>query len=254
MSQYDPKKLEEMQMVLLKTPRSPVFASLAEHYRKMGLLEEALEVTTRGVKHNPEYVSGLVAHAKILYELKNYAQSVEVLKKAHALKPENILALRLLGYSYLQLRQHRSALQTFKKLLILKPNDDSTLKLVKKWEFLENVPKENTSSELKLDGYDHWVQNLPNEGQVVHLIDSFINFGDKEGALEIATAALLNWRDSTDIKKRQDILLKSVTPEKREEVESDNPAFRYLKFRKEFYQSWLQRIEQRKKIDHQSAN
>ena len=39
MNQYDPKKIEELQLVLLKNPRSPVFAALAEAYRKMGLLE-----------------------------------------------------------------------------------------------------------------------------------------------------------------------------------------------------------------------
>lgn len=248
MSQYNPKKIEELQMVLLKNPRSPVFASLAETYRKMGLLEEALEVTTRGIKHNPEYVSGLVAHAKILYELRSYREAVKVLTKAHALKPENILALKLLGHGYLKMRQHKEALQTFKKLLIVKPDDENAIKIVEKWEFLDNLPPEGKSNHLEVDGYEHWVKQLPSEKHVAHLIDSFINYGDKDTALEISTSALLYWPDSTDIKKRQDLLMSQASETGEPSAES-NPALDYLQFKKNFYQSWLQRIERSKGID-----
>ncbi len=250
MSQYDPKKIEELQLVLLKDPRSPVFASLAEAYRQMGLLEEALEVTTRGVKHNPEYVSGLVAHAKVLFEIKDFRQAAKFLVKATALKPENILALKILGHCYLKMRNHPAALKTFKKLLILKPNDEAIIKTVKKWEFLDNIPTESGTESFSVDGYDHWVHKLPSEDDALHLVESFINYGDRHNALEIATAALLQWPDSDALQKRQDILMKALgeTP-KNETQEEENPALQFLQFKKHFYQKWLQRIEQRKNID-----
>jgi len=252
MSQYNPKKIEEMQMVLLKNPRSPVFARLAEAYRKMSLLEEALEVTTRGVKHNPEYVSGLVAHAKILYELKDYRQAIKFLQKAHALKPENLLALKLLGHGYVKLRQHKEALRTFKKLLIVKPDDEMALKFIKKWEFLENLPPDSGEESLSVEGYEHWVLKLPSENHVVHLIDSFMNYGDEENALEIAITALGKWPTSEDIKKRQKILLNNTDRSVQDSSETpfeESPALQYLKVRKQFYENWLQRIEQSKTVD-----
>ncbi len=45
MSSYDAKKIEEYQLILMKNPRSKVFAALAETYRKMDMHEEALELT-----------------------------------------------------------------------------------------------------------------------------------------------------------------------------------------------------------------
>ncbi len=250
MSQYDPKRIEELQMVLLKDPRSPVFASLSEAYRQMGLLEEALEVTSRGVKHNPDYVSGLVAHAKILFELKDFRSAAKFLVKATALKPENILALKILGHCYLKMRQHPAALKTFKKLLILKPNDESVLQTVQKWEFLDNIPTESGPEMFNIDSYGQWVQKLPSETEALHLVESFINYGDRENALEIATAALLQWPDSQALQKRQGLLLKARDENISEDTSNnDNPALHFLNLKKEFYQRCLQRIEQRKSID-----
>jgi len=249
MSQYDPKKIEELQMVLLKNPRSPVFASLAEAYRKMGILEEALEVTTKGVKHNPEYVSGLVAHSKILYELKDYRQALKFLTKANLLKPENILALRLLGHCYLKMRKHKDALRSFKKLLILKPNDESVIQFIQKWEFLDNLPTQNENAPLELEGYDSWVKQLPSEQHVLHLIDSFMNIGDQENALEIANTASLHWPTSENIKQRQNLLQHPIVDHPEEASGEENPALIFLEYKKSFYEKWLQRIEQRKNID-----
>ncbi len=250
MSQYDPKRIEELQMVLLKDPRSPVFASLAEAYRQMGLIEEALEVTTKGVKHNPEYVSGLVAHAKVLFELKDFRQAAKFLVKATALKPENILALTILGHCFLKMRKHPAALKTFKKLLILKPNDEKVIDIVKKWEFLDNIPTEAGPETFTVDGYDHWVHKLPSEEDALHLVESFINYGDRENALEIATAALLQWPDSEALLKRQSILMRALgDPGQDTDHEAENPALAFLRLKKEFYQKWLQRIEHRKRID-----
>ncbi|MEM7646011.1 MAG: hypothetical protein AAF203_03795, partial [Pseudomonadota bacterium] len=97
MAEYNPVKIEEYQLMLMKNPRSLVFAALAEAYRKMGLLDEALEVTRKGLQHNPKYVSGLVAHAMVLFELKNYRGAMEALQKAKSYNPQNILAIKLLG-------------------------------------------------------------------------------------------------------------------------------------------------------------
>ena len=68
MSRYDPKKIEEYQLILLKNPGSKVFAALAEAYRKMGLLEEAYDIAKKGVFKHPEYPSGRVALARILID------------------------------------------------------------------------------------------------------------------------------------------------------------------------------------------
>ena len=250
MSQPDLKKIEELQMILMKNPRSPVFAGLAEAYWKMGLLEEALEVTTKGIRHNPDYVSGLVAHAKVLYEMKDYSQAIQFLRKAHLLKPENILALRLLAHCQMKIKNHKEALHCYKRLLILKPTDDNALAFIRKWEFLDNIIPEQNNYSFELENYDHWVQNLPSEAHALHVIDSFLNYEDYENALEITNMALTVWNESEPLKHRQK-LLKSATDSSEDESDeyTPNPALDFLNQKKEFYKQWLQRIESLKRID-----
>ncbi len=254
MNQYDPKKIEELQLVLLKNPRSPVFASLSEAYRKMGLLEEALEVTTRGIKHNPEYISGLVAHAKILFELKDYRQTLKILSKVRLLKPENILALRLLGHSHIKLRQHREALRAFKQLLILIPNDESAIQFIKKWEFLDSLQPEAESQTIAIKDHLQWIQQLPSAQHVVNIIDSFISNDDSETAREVASAAIHHWPQSEELKQREQLLINDAIEGSSSDENSTSPLLETLQLKKEFYQRWLHRIERAKNIDPSYGN
>lgn len=249
MSHYDPKKIEEYQLILLKNPRSPVFAALAEAYRKMGLLDEALEVTQKGVKHNPEFVSGLVAHSKILYELRDYREALKILTKAHLLKPENLLALRLLSHCYAKLKRYPEALRSFKKLLIVHPNDESALSFIQKWEFLESLPKDPRQKSIELDDIDSWIKRLPGVEQALHLVDSFVHFGDKKAALEITNSARLIWADDETLKSRQDMLYKSLESSQPPSPSPSPSVLDEIQFKKGFYAHLLQRIERRKNLD-----
>lgn len=250
MSQYDPKKIEEYQIAMQRDPRSAVFAPLAEAYRKMGLLEEALEVTTRGVRHNPEFVSGLVAHSKVLFALKDYREAITFLKKAHLLKPENLLAVKLLGHCYSKVRRYREALVAFKKLLILSPDDKTALAFIEKWEFLEQVPAGDHPESFNLEGMDNWISKLPSPDKALHLIDSFINYGDNQAAQEILQASYLVWPNNPDFETRQKLIESRIQEAKL----SDNPLFKELAFKKEFYEKCLQRIEERLKVDPAPGN
>ncbi len=254
MSQVDPQKVEELQMLLLKNPRSPAFANLAEAYWKMGMLEEALEVTSKGVRHNPEYVSGLVAHGKILFELKDYKDAIRVLTKAHLLNPENLLAIRLLAHCFVKTKEHLEALSLFKKLLMLKPNDASAQKFVKDWEFLENVDDDLTDRSFELNDYGHWIAKLPNEHQVLHLIDSFMNRGENQNAMDVVDMALAHRGETPGVRKRKD-LLREVMDEESESVSEteENPALYFLRKKRNLYEKWLHRIEELKAQNSQQT-
>lgn len=247
MSQYDPKAIEEYQLILLKNPRSPVFAALAEAYRKMGLIDEALEVTQRGIKHNPEFVSGLVAHAKILLDLKNYTEALVHLKKAHALKPENILALRLMAILHIKLKEHQKALVCQKKLLILNPNDEEALTFLKKWEFLESSESQS-SVPVAVNNLEDWMLSLPDPDLALHAIDSFLNQQDLESAEALVVLANDIWRGNTEVRKRL-ALLRGLNPEQWEEKEQTAQKLHILAIKKSFYKNLLQRIEQMKAVD-----
>lgn len=237
MSGYDAKKIEEYQLILLKDPRSKVFAALAEAYRKMGLLEEALETSQKGLSHHPEYVSGLVAQAKILFEMQLYDQSIPLLNKALSLRQENILAYRLLAHCHLKQKNHLKALQCYKKLLVFSPNDEKAISFINKWEFLETLAF-TEESDFDIEKIEEWVSKLPSPDEVATLVDAYVNKNEVDFAKEILDIGRLSWPQSGLLKQREDFIFRLTT--------TTSPL---KKAKINFYKRLLQRIEERKMID-----
>lgn len=132
----DASTIEKYQLILEKDPNSQVFAPLAEAYREMGMLKEAEKIVTFGVQRHPQFVSGLVACAKVMRDLGNFKKTIEVLKKTILLAPENILAHQLLAEAELACKNPKEALKAFKMVLFLNPKSQSAKKAVQKLESL----------------------------------------------------------------------------------------------------------------------
>src|SRR5579872_5181477 len=92
--------VERYQLLYEKDPDSKVFAPLAEAYRRMGLLDEAIDLAESGVKVHPHFASGRVALGKCYVQKGKFAQAAEELKAASELSPENLLAHQLLAECY----------------------------------------------------------------------------------------------------------------------------------------------------------
>lgn len=115
-------------------PTSRVFAPLAEAYRKAGLLEEAIEIATEGMKKHPTFVGGKVALSRALYDSKRYTEVVELLKPVAIDAPDNLVAQRLVADSCLILGRVAEALACYKMLLYFVPDDYETVKIVRELE------------------------------------------------------------------------------------------------------------------------
>ena len=237
MSDFDAKKIEEYQVVLLKNPRSKVFAALAEVYRKMGLLEEALETAQRGVAYNPNYVSGLVAHAKILYEMKLYRDAIPLLNKATELKPENLLARRLLAHCHIKLKNHLEALKAYKSLLFYNPSDEKAAHYVKKWEFLQGAEFQVDEPLIDPEIMVEWVNSLPSPADLLNVIDVYITKNDFATVSRLILIGLEKWPEDSEIERRKKVIQKKM------------PKDPILSVRREFWEKVLHRIEKIKKID-----
>lgn len=145
----NPEFIERCQIEYERNPGSRVFAPLAEAYRRMGLLSEALELASRGVRLHPDFAAGRIAFARILIEKKAYPDALEQLTLASELSPDNILAFLLLGDTYLDLRRPKEALKAFKMVLFLNPLHERAQKMVRKWEFLSADEFDDESFEWK---------------------------------------------------------------------------------------------------------
>ncbi len=136
MQDIQPELIEKFQILLQNDPKSQVFAPLSEAYRKMGLVEEAFRIATRGVQFNPQFGGGRIALAKIFLERDNVPGAIDELVKAADLSPDNILAHSLLGQAYLKSQRPKDALRSFKMVLFLAPQNEKALKAVSKLEAL----------------------------------------------------------------------------------------------------------------------
>lgn len=115
-------------------PRSLVFVSLAESYRKLGLFEQALEICAEGLEEHPDLPAGLLVKARIFFDQKRFAASLEIANAVLRRNPENIKARRLNAEIYLRLGQKQRALQSLTELLRLNPSDGEALRAMEDLE------------------------------------------------------------------------------------------------------------------------
>lgn len=116
----DIKKYEN---TLAEDPHSLCFAPLAELYLKIGLTDDALAVSRRGVELHPDYSPGILALGKSAFEMKMFDESRAALEKVVEETPDNLLALKLLAKIYQERNQMAAAERALKMVLALNPTD-----------------------------------------------------------------------------------------------------------------------------------
>jgi tetratricopeptide (TPR) repeat protein len=92
-----------------ETEKSTAFLPLAEEYRRLGRLREAIDVLENGLKGNPTYTSGLVALGRCRLESGDPAGAAGVLERVVAQDPEQLVASKLLIEAYLRTGRSREA-------------------------------------------------------------------------------------------------------------------------------------------------
>lgn len=115
---------------LAKDPNSFCFAPLADLYRKLGLLDEAITVAGKGCDRHPGYIGGFMALGRAYYEKGMKEESRAALEKVIAATPENNLAQKLLSRLYLDAGDKASAEKSLQILLSLNPDDKESQDLL----------------------------------------------------------------------------------------------------------------------------
>lgn len=129
-------------------PTSRVFAPLAEAYRRLGRVDEAIEICREGLGHHPDFHGGRVALAKCFLDKKWYQEARAELERVVSAAPENLLAQRLMGDAALALRDRAQALHCYKMALLLSPND---VTLAEKVHALERDGERDIASDELID-------------------------------------------------------------------------------------------------------
>ncbi|MBI1859542.1 MAG: tetratricopeptide repeat protein [Deltaproteobacteria bacterium] len=122
---YDqhPPQVREYLRRYQEDPKSRVFAPLAEAYRRLGRIDEAVGLCLEGLENHPEFHGGRVALAKCYIDKSQFDKAAKELEKVVQNIPENLLAQRLLGDCLMALGQAHQALHCYKMAAMLAPND-----------------------------------------------------------------------------------------------------------------------------------
>lgn len=91
--------------LLVNDPRSTIFVSLAETYRKMGLFNDAREIVVKGLELHPDFGPAYVVLARIECQLEDIDASCAAFEQALALDPDSLAAL--VGYARVKLLLHQ---------------------------------------------------------------------------------------------------------------------------------------------------
>lgn len=116
----DIKKYED---TLAKDPSSYCFAPLAELYRKVGLLDDALSVAKKGCDLHPDYIGGYMALGRVYFEKGMLPEGREALERVIRVTPDNLLAHKLLSQICMELGDVSAAEQSLRTVLSINPGD-----------------------------------------------------------------------------------------------------------------------------------
>ena len=87
--------------ILVKDPSSTIFVSLAETYRKMGMLEDARQIIEKGLSVHPDFGPAQIVLGRVLCQLDDFDGSVAAFERALELDQDSLAAL--VGYARVQI-------------------------------------------------------------------------------------------------------------------------------------------------------
>lgn len=134
--------IERLKEKIEKDPNSKLFVPLAEEYKKAGMLEEAIEVLTKGLERQPNYLSARVSLGKIYMEKGMLNESRTEFEKVINAIPDNLYAHKKLAEIYTNLGDKDKAEKELFVVLKLNPTDEWALSCLSALKEKPSPPQE----------------------------------------------------------------------------------------------------------------
>jgi tetratricopeptide (TPR) repeat protein len=120
---------------------SPVFLPLAEEYRRVGRLSDALAVLEAGLQAQPNYLSALVALGRCRLEAGSLEAAVTALERVLAQDPTQLVANKLLVEAYLRIPDGDKAQARLHLYALLNDRDPEIVTLQRRIDVLGSAPQ-----------------------------------------------------------------------------------------------------------------
>ncbi len=115
--------------ILAKKPNSTIFVSLAEAYRRMGLLDEAYNVASKGIRALPKYGPGYTVLGRVYAQRGDGFAAAASFEKALRFEPESLPAFKGLVKVLLADGEKQQALEVVEKAVQIHPEDPALQKV-----------------------------------------------------------------------------------------------------------------------------
>ncbi|OGW53986.1 MAG: hypothetical protein A2Y81_10050 [Nitrospirae bacterium RBG_13_43_8] len=117
------EELDRLKERVNKDPNSKLFVPLAEEYKKIGMINEAIETLMNGLERHPSYMSAHVSLGKIYLDKGKLDEASSEFEKVVSAIPDNLYAHKKLAEIYRALSMRERAIEEFKMVLKLNPLD-----------------------------------------------------------------------------------------------------------------------------------
>jgi tetratricopeptide (TPR) repeat protein len=124
-------EIQRFEDMLAADPLSLSFAPLAELYRKLGLIDDAISVAKKGCDLHPDYPGGFFALGAAYFDKGLKDQARPALERAVEFNPENLRAQKLLGQLYVEQGEIALAQRALEQVLRQNPDDAESALLLR---------------------------------------------------------------------------------------------------------------------------
>ncbi len=258
--------IDRLKEKLDKDPHSKLFVPLAEEYKKEGMLDEAIEVLTKGLEGQPTYLSARVSLGKIYIERGMLDEAETEFKKVITVIPDNLYAHKKLAEIYKDLGKTDDAIREFKTVLRLNPTDEwaaAGLSSIEQGPVVQpEGPLAKEPEETSYPGEEAAEMSPLQEGPFEP--GQKMPFDDSLTARDLEISKILSEESKGEPEQeeepseipfsRTDTDLWSATPEPTEEIKEGQEIPPQRTISKEDMELWKTHIEEVAEIDTESAD
>lgn len=143
-----------------KKPGSLIFAPLAETYRKVALVDDAIRIYEEGLKSYPTYSSAIVGLSRCFFDKRDFEAARRLLLDRQGLVYDNVAGVGILARSCEELGIISEAIEHFERLKFLLPFDEKiTKRLGQLKETFQNVDPEKAAKVSKPQAWEPVAKN-----------------------------------------------------------------------------------------------
>jgi tetratricopeptide (TPR) repeat protein len=127
-----PPEIDKWTQQLVLDPKSKVFAQLADTYRKIGMVDEAIETCKRGIEQNPAFATGHLVLGRCYLAKKMYALAVEEFQLVVQNDSQNLAGYKMLASTFEEQGNTEQAIRYYQRILDLEPGEADIMEKIEK--------------------------------------------------------------------------------------------------------------------------